>query len=795
MLRAQEEQPGGAAEAKREAEPRAVRQDAGGSLADAGASRETSDAAADTLMDRTLVRIAVDRGRFPSVSAAANAEREIDWWDERNADAAVCTACFAAEELAAHLNRIARPAGEGPLAVVVSPDEAAEVDAGVTIWVGALPAAGHPARDAWDGFEAREADAWRALPDEGYAVRTALRGAALHYALVGKGRSGTLYAAYALLEAFGFRWLALGRQGTAVPAAFAPQPVSLLDYPRFKTRGVYSEHIRDNNSELIDWLGRRRINFAALDRIDNPHALKKRGIRLCAGGHNILYRFLNPHDEYPYRHAVWGGEDKPDDPYPLSPEYAGKEDEGPLTYAEAHPEWFGWIRGKRSFDVGQGDREGYGDNYCTTNEDATRELCARLTEDLISGEWRHVDYINFWMLDNGAWCECERCAAAGNYAYKLILIVHTLRTHLRQARETGRLKRDVKILFPIYHETLPAPDRPLPDDYDYESCFPTYFPIERCYTHRLNDPACTETNQELMDTFVPWTTAEERHYRGETFIGEYYNVGAFAACPVPFMTIMKDDIPFYYNSGIRHFHYMHLTDDRWGTLALTNYQLYSMLWNPALDTEALLAEYYALSYGAASETMRQFYETLEAAMRNAKYLKHYQYHRGVRHALHAYLREGAAELFPLKHMQYDVRLPDGNAGISLTETMGLLAACRRLLDKALMTPVGEQAAARLLEDDFRFRYLEDMAGYLYYMVRTHLLAQRGDEALSRRAFRYAARHAEALRRNTEAVRPTSRFDLYDNGLKASWCEQAYVRYKERYGADEEEELRSSGLWT
>ncbi|WP_340023693.1 DUF4838 domain-containing protein [Paenibacillus sp. FSL K6-1096] len=715
------------------------------------------------------VLVAADHGSFASVAAAAQAEQQIDWWDRDSADADICTACYAAVEIAEHF----RLALGDPPPLLVNRDEAARIrDCRLVIWVGPPPATAS-AGAAWQNWlMAREAE-WETLPEEGYVITSYVEEAAVHWIIAAKDRLGLLYGAYALLEELGFRWFGLGAAGMHLPPPkqLEPRMIELLDYPRFHTRGVYSEHINDSSTELLDWLGRNRVNFASLDHIRNPHALQKRGIRICMGGHNILYRFLNPHAEYP------GSYDDNDSSLTMGIAPAQAR---PLTYAEAHPEWFGFIDGKRSFNVGEGDREGFGDNFCTTNPDAVRELCRRLTDDLTDGEWKHADYLNFWMLDNGNWCQCSHCRDAGNCSTRMILLVHALRKHLDTAVESGRLKRRINIIFPIYHETLPAPDRPLPEDFDYSSCYPTYFPIERCFLHPLSDPRCTESNQELMETFLPWTTDGDRYYRGEVFMGEYYNVGSFAACPVPLMTIMKQDIPFYYESGIRHFHYMHLTGGQWGTLTLTNYQLYRMLWNPSADTERMLEEYYELYYGSEAERARGFYETLEEAMRNSKYLKHYQYSRGSRHSLTGYLREDAAELFPLQHMQYDARADSSNAGISLTECVQLLSVCRRLLDSALDHARDEVVVARLLEDELRFAYLEDMVHYIYGLVRIHSFAKSGADSRARRAFQRVRRFAESLEHNTIAVSPSTRFRLYDNGLKASWCEQAYLRYKARY---------------
>jgi hypothetical protein len=716
--------------------------------------------------------IIVDKGAFATIREAAFAEQEIDWWDESNPQALHCTQCFAAVELRSRLCLLTGVDEQDeryfPLRDTdeLEDMELLQCD---SILVG-TPASSRFAQQLWDHHELARRYEWDSLSAEGFCAVTVNNQGGKLLLLAGRDRVGTLYAVYAFLESLGFRWFGLGEQGMVVPASvnFTLPDTDICEAPRFRTRGCYSEHIDDSSADLTNWMARNRVNFVFLDRIHNPHALKKRGIRLCAGGHNILSRFLNPHAPYPY-------------PPSHGPGHSTSIIDSRPTYFEAHPEWFGLVNGERSANVGAGDREGYGDNYCTTNADATDELCSNVVEDLISGDWKQVDYLNFWMLDNGQWCSCEQCETTGNYAYKMILVTHRLRQFIRQAIMDGRLKRDVKILFPVYHETLPAPDRPLPEDYDYASCYPTYFPIERCYVHRLDDAVCTETNADLMSTYRPWTTDLNRHYRGELYIGEYYNVGAFATIPVPFMTIMKQDIPFYYRTGIRHFHYMHMSDQKWGTLTLTNYQLYRMLWNPELNVEALLDDYFTQYYGEVAREMRHFYESLETAMRNAKFLKHYQYLGDRRLSLAALLNQDAEILFPLKHMQYEQQSDDPNAGISLVQTMDLLAYCRKLIDDALLHAKKDEVITRLLEDEMRFTYLEDMTHYLYYMVRTNRFKWSGRHKLAKRSFTHARHYAQRLEHNTEATKPTGRFKLYDNALKASWCEDAYRNYMQLFG--------------
>lgn len=727
------------------------------------------------------ISIAVNIGRFSNVYEAANAERFINWWDDRDMDAVVCTQCFAAVELRKYLCSMTGTDEKNNNNFKICDD--ATYPGGDIISIGNKNTNRVTAL-LWDSLSQHSDSSFEQLPEEGYYIKSIYFEGKNNLVLAGKGRVGTLYAAYGFLESLDVRWFGLGEKGTCFPhlEAFHIPELEIYDYPLFKTRGCYSESIDDRDAEFIDWLTRNRVNFTFLNEFTNPYNLKKRGIQSCIGGHNMLSRFLNPNCEYPYKHKLFGGEEKPDDPYAVSSEYLGDSDgDGILMYFDAHPEWFGMIDGKRSPNVGNGDKEGSGDNFCTSNVDAVSELCKNIVESLISGSLSKADYINMWFLDNGRWCSCDACKNSGNYSHRLAMIIYKLRKKIQVAIEDGRLKRNIKILFPAYHETLPVPDKQLPEDFDYENCIVTYFPIERCYVHDIDDPSCTETNKELMETYKSWTTDPYKNYKGEIFIGEYYNVGSFASCPIPNIKRMEHDIPFYYSTGVRHMYYMHITSSYWGTLTLTNYQFYKMLWNPRLNVDKLLDEYYCMYYDTAANLMKEFYETLEAASENMKYFKHYQYHKGVRHSLAQKLNKDERDIFPLKHMQYDVVLPDSNAGISVVGSVKLVRQCRMIIDAALMACKDGTIAVRLLEDEMRFTYGEDMVHYFYYMTRVNLFRWIEQKEMAARAFERAKFYAQKLEYVTQPVIKPGRFDNLKNGLNATWCRDAYLNYYRIYG--------------
>ncbi|NOU90986.1 DUF4838 domain-containing protein [Paenibacillus sp. LMG 31460] len=722
-----------------------------------------------------ILTIYVNKGPFDSALEAAYSEQQVDWWDDTDERAVYCTECFAAVELQKHLQTLL---GDHTVVRIENTERewAHGKDRSNSIFIGTLLS--NPYIRA---FEAEGLVRGHELNDENgeaFLIETLQSDGEKYWVLSGVGSIGSLYAVYTFLEKLGFHWYAPGETGV-----ITPEPLSLLpeircqERPSFRTRGCYSEFIDDRNADLFDWMARNRMNYAHLFTIKNPHALKKRGIRIAGGGHDILYKYLDPLNPYPYAHPLFGGDGKPQDPYPVSLEYKGDTDgDGILAYAESHPEWFALVDGERSYYRSpEALKEQYfaGDNHCLTHPDASDELAKNIINALVDGDLKHVDDLNFWLLDNGNWCSCDRCSSSGNYTSRLILLVHHLRQKLCQAMAEGILKRNVRILFPAYHETLEAPDRPLPESFDYHNCFAIFFPIERCYVHTFNNKGCTETNLQLLHNYESWTVNTNRHFQGEMFIGEYYGVRTFAAMPILLSSIIANDIPYYYETGARHFYYMHITSGRWGMLALNNYLYAALLWNAKADTRANMDTYFEQYYCEAAGLMKSFYEKLEVALSNIKYLKHYQEIDGEKHSLWLKIKDREENLFPSEHMKYEATGENDNSGISLVATVEQLHACRAILDAALFKAEKSIVAQRLLEDEMRFDYGHTMIMFYYRVVRTVTLLQADKSQLARAEFAHCQLFAEKLRASKLPLDNYDYSKYYDSGLDATWIKAYY----------------------
>jgi len=720
------------------------------------------------------IHIVVNMGTYPSAEAASSNYANVGWDDGNDADDIICTECFAAVELQRYLRKITGDAGRFDIA----DDDKVPPN-------GALILLGNPKSNTCLTGGVMKLDlkdeAFDALGPEGYLIKTGRLNMGRQLMVVGgKTRVGTLYGVYGLLDRLGVRWFAPGEIGEEVPEAKIDDlpELDLTDQPMFFTRGFHAWEFRGDPA-FFDWMVRNRMNYWCVEEKDRP-GLKKRGIRMNCGNHVLIPRFLGPKNPYPYNHPKFDGDDHanlPADPYPVSPDFKGDVNkDGKLSYFEAHPEWYGLQKGRRSDHiVGDG-----GDNFCTSNKDAVDEFMKNLVQDLIDGVWKDADTLNFWTLDGGRWCECESCKALGISSDRNLLLVHRCRQEMKKAMAEGRLKRDLMIYFLAYADVLSPPTRPLPKDFDYDHCIATYFPIARCYVHTLADPNCTEFNSRYEKNLYGWALDPNRHYRGQIFIGEYYNVSGYKCLPIMFARTMSVDMPYYYKMGARHMHYMHCTTKHWGTKALTNYQFAKMLWKPDLDCSALLADYFAKRYGPAADVMRTLYDRLDTALCNVTMLKY---------RLSRRLSANAKDLFPDKHMKYEATRFETDDGPDLVEMVAAIDECRKLLQQAQAMDLPDRVKARLAEDAGPLNYASNTLHFYDVLVRMTTLLHQGKRDEAGKLAPEMNRLAKALREDTTSTAWSSSHGSAPDALEASYVKNAYARLSEEFASAAEHDLK------
>jgi hypothetical protein len=699
--------------------------------------------------------IVVDIGTHASATDAGHGQDDVDWLDLDRTDDTICTQCFAALELQRYLRKMT---GRSHDFVIADDGQLPEGDA---ILVGG-PDSNAVSRELAEGLGVT-AQSLSPLGSEGYRIKSATL-AGKHITLVaGGGRVGTLYGSYDLLYRNGARWFAPGEPHEVIPRITALTDIDVVQRPDFAVRGFRARtwDRPDPGLDFFLWMARNRLNLWSLEESD-PSLLRKLGIKMACGGHTAMRLFLNPIAEYPYDHPhIDGDERKPTDPYSPSIEANGDSDEdGQLTYFEAHPEWFAEVDGRRI----PGLRDEWGTNFCTSNADAITEFVKNHVQALSDGMYRHADMVRLWTLDAGKWCQCDACQASGSRTDRYLRLVHRFDRGVKRAQADGKINRPIVVRFLVYSDVLQPPTRPLPADFDYRTCVGTFFPISRCYVHNFDDPDCS-ANAHFVRQLHGWAIDPKRHYQGQLCIGEYYNISGFRSLPICFMHTMANDIPnYFHNAGARHFHYMHCSNGNWGTKALTNYQMAQQIWDSDIDCQILWEDYFARRYGPAASTMSRFYRSLEHMLSNARELKY---------GLASRLNKGAGILFPNSHLRYRRETGVECTGPTLVEMVAHAKTCRHLIDDALAADVSAAIQVRIAEDERLFAYAEATVFFYDACTQAYRLARSGKTGEAQRHYDDAKRFADLLRRDvTSATLFVPKIIARPNALSASGASQA-----------------------
>jgi len=567
------------------------------------------------------------------------------------------------------------------------------------------------------------------------------------YRICGGSGTALLYGVYELLSALGFRMFSPDEWDLEVPKTLEIKPLDIHWKPRLEYRGFFVVEARETPS-MMRWMAWHKLNLWGA-KLHQPELARRFGMKLRgnspSGMHRAFADFLPPE-----------------------------------RYYATHPEYFALRDGKRSPDMKRCDA----DNFCTSNAEAMKVFTDNLTEELEHGSLADVDLLNLAPFDNGHWCECENCRAIGNIATRMLNVAYAVQKAIAQ-----KVSRPVVLVVPAYHETLIAPDRPLPDDFDYSKVLIQFFPIERCYAHGIDDDSCF-ANDRMNKNLLAWSSLG----KFRLIIGEYYNVSWMVSIAVILDKGMAHDIPYYISHGACGIDYMHVSTALWGELAVNNCAFAAALCDDSFD----IGDFCRKRYHAAAEGMEAFYDVLRRATANCKCLKHYQAcsysperHRCVNYSLTSRLMSDSEELFLPGHFELD---RDFGPAVSLETTVRLLHEAETMLQKALQTVVADELATKRIQMDIRrFQYTRDIIFFLYTFTQLRLAERRGDDMEVKRLAAEWRIIGEALRKEKTMmahVREVGAPNLsyYKNGLTALHFEQFFNEFFHLAAVEEDDAI-------
>lgn len=395
--------------------------------------------------------------------------------------------------------------------------------------------------------------------------------------IIGKDRVGVLYGAYELLKLQGYRWFTSGGYGNSyVPAKtdtiILPEKEQYFAPAMDIMRGFDFEGLGPGLA-MWKWMARNRLNGA------RPQAglegwQNKLGMILKEGGH-FFNSFLSPECVLPTGKTVW----------------------------EEHPEWYG----VREDGTPVTPQNALLTQFCVSND----EVCKYFADEVVrrlKNEWYSADRVDIWGFDTwGSTCCCEKCKSLGNSTDQTLYML----SKVREAIDEANLDRKVELVLCSYGgtSTLEPPSKPIPDNIIKGGDMITFYPITRCYRHRFDEKPCHE-NEYFDKCLKGWL---QKKPAMPIIMGEYYVLSKWEEMPVVLTGVMCDDIPKYIEMGIGGITYMHMPLCNWGVKASIQWIYSNLSWDPSMDKEELMNDYYEKRYHENAEGMQKVYDKLEKA--------------------------------------------------------------------------------------------------------------------------------------------------------------------------------------
>ena len=372
------------------------------------------------------------------------------------------------------------------------------------------------------------------------------------------GEKGTLNGVYRFLNKFaGIRYYMPGDLGTIIPQSkdFTVETQEYYDAPAFRERmfgAVWFQHAEK------DWLYWHHRLFAGGERCHINHS------------YNYMRR-----------------------------------------YQKTNPEFFALIGGERDFGK-LSTANNYG-NLCMTNKEGIKAF-AKIAADFFD---RNPDFAVFPIVpQDGMYkvCECPDCKKLysphlGEEGKFSNLVFHHAIEVAKILKKTHPEKYIGVLAYENYRH---APDMELPEN------------MYVCICYRRQDLRDPEKKKRIEQTFRDYVRKKANIHVWTYAL--YNHIPPMRGIPVLYSGILKENINFnlnhnvvgekaegwYYSGGGDQ--YIKARSGGKGLYASTHLHDYvrcQLLWDPALDVNALLNEYYHLFYGPAEAEMKRFWQAAE----------------------------------------------------------------------------------------------------------------------------------------------------------------------------------------
>jgi len=265
----------------------------------------------------------------------------------------------------------------------------------------------------------------------------------------------------------------------------------------------------------------------------------------------------------------------------------------PSVYGEAHPEYFPLIGQSRR--VPDKDHAQHW-QPCTTNPEVTR-LSIEAAREWFDARPR-TNFFSVGMNDSAQFCKCDRCTSLdipGETFRSRSMISDRYFTYVRDVANAVLKTHPDRYITCIAYSVVESPPKrvKLPRNVGV---------VITQDVAQWHDPEYRKTDKEFA---AAWA-------RAAGAFGTYDYTGLTWMMPRVYPHAMADSLRFYDSIGA-----VAVTNEAFPTWWYAAPQMYlraKLMWDPKLDTDALLDEFYTGFFGPANAEMKRFYTVLERCM-------------------------------------------------------------------------------------------------------------------------------------------------------------------------------------
>ncbi len=422
-------------------------------------------------------------------------------------------------------------------------------------------------------------------------------------AITGTDGLAVLHAVYTLLEELGCVWLHAWEGGEIIPRnleASLPLGTRLHEPAMVQREFTNLMPIDDSYPLMIDWMAKNRFNrfmvFANLGppRVgQTPSSVGSVGVRTGEGarGTNEEKDSFERYTELLEAEIVARGMQA------TMGHHSFRYFLPPGEFFEDHPEYYALLNGERNPN-GQ---------LCTSNPEVVRLVAERVCR--FFSEHPHIEMIGLWPNDGFGWCECERCQALEpqrpsfydpNRPRRTDTYLRFVNAVAERVAEEHPGRRLSALAYVNYVE---PPEQVEPAE-NVAVCFA---PFKRCIKHTVPPSGECERNNEAYGRMLgQW----REKVSGDLYLFCYLMQIQMCSLPYRITHMLGRQWQLWAEAGVDGY-VMEFIPEEWGTFGVNAHLIGRLSWDPALDVDAWLGEYYKHLFGPAAEEMGEFYRRYE----------------------------------------------------------------------------------------------------------------------------------------------------------------------------------------